>query len=169
MTDATLGLERSDDNTESDRSSGSSSVPPVRAKKKLSEAQLSALAKGRSSRTSRASRTTHRTVEGPIDGRGERGEPTPEKRDEEVPPPRQPPVPVPVKREEEPTEELADILVKPRNPRKGRSDRGGTRGNYIDKAVANKVSELQQASHLIPLVPARPTSVSAPRYNIVIV
>jgi hypothetical protein len=74
--------------------------------------------------------------------------------------------PSPVKREEEPSEELADILRKPSKPRKGRSDRGGTRGSYIDKALA------EAAISPKPVVvekEVRATIVSAPKYNIVIV
>jgi hypothetical protein len=66
---------------------------------------------------------------------------------------------------EEPVEELTDILAKPTpRARKGRSDRGGTRGSYIDKALATAAAKTVEKARVAP-----PTIVAAPRYNIVIV
>ena len=144
MSDAGVGLERVDVNTDSDRPSGSSSAAPKRTKKVMSEAQLAALAKGRSARAARK----------PSEPAAEPARP------QEVPPPREP---SPVKRKEEPVEELTDILAKPTpRARKGRSDRGGTRGSYIDKALA--AAKTVEKAQVAP-----PTIMAAPRYNIVIV
>ena len=79
-------------------------------------------------------------------------------------------------KQEEPVEELTDILVKPTpRARKGRSDRGGTRGGYIDKALATAAaansSKTVEKAHAREgdMHAARATIVPAPRYNIVIV
>jgi hypothetical protein len=64
--------------------------------------------------------------------------------------------------EEEPTEELSDILEKlpTRKPRKERGDRGSSRGSNIEKALANKVArpytpEAQAREKVQPASPQR--------------